>query len=396
MDKALLVGTEVLADLKDNILPFWTSHICDPAGGFFGAVRNDGVPVVTEDKGSVLNARILWTFSCAYRHFGLESHKAIADRAASYFLSHFIDNRHGGVYWSLRPDGTVSNNIKQSYATAFGIYGTAEHYRATGDMNSLEAAKKLFRTLQDKVHDSKWKGYYEVFGDDYNLTDTDGVDGVSGAVKTMNSHIHIMEAYTTLYRIWPDSEVRDALVELVNILQNRLYSKRTGHLILYCDEKWKPLKDIDSFAHDIETSWLLTETADALGIDSMTATIRKQSLQMVDAALSGQRADGVMRDWHDTSGYAGKLSWWAQCETIIGCVNAWQLSGEEKYLDTALKVWSYVKGHFIDHRHGDWLKNLNADGTPLAGDMKVSEWNCPYHSCRMGFEMLNRLPALSL
>lgn len=391
-DKIRLIGSEVLLDLRNNILPFWMNRVCDPADGFYGAVCNDGTPVNAEDRGSVLNARILWTFSSAYRLYGLESYRKIADRARQYFLSHFIDYEHGGVFWSVHPDGTVSNNIKQSYATAFGIYGIAEHYRATGDTKSLETAKMLFRTLQDKVHDNIRKGYYEVFEDDYSLTTTDGVDGVNGAVKTMNSHIHIMEAYTTLYRIWPDMEVRDALSELVSILQNQLYSKETGQLVLYCNEDWKSLKSVESFSHEIETSWLLTETADALEIDSLSEQIRKQSIRMVDEALDkGLRTDGAMRDWQDSSGYSERLSWWAQCETIIGCVNAWQISGDVKYIDTALKVWSYIKLHFIDYIHGDWFKNLNADGTPLAGDMKVSVWNCPYHSTRMGFELLNRL-----
>ena len=190
--------TETSRNLRENILPFWMEKVKDPAGGFYGVVLNDGTPIAGADKGAVLNARILWTFSQAYRLYALEPYRQMANRAADYYVSHFVDPVYGGVYWSLNGDGGIKNPIKQTYAAAFGIYGLAEHFRATGCKKSLQTAIAIYKTLEERVHDKAGMGYIESFQRDYSRSQIKGVDGQESASKTMNTHIHVLEAYTTL------------------------------------------------------------------------------------------------------------------------------------------------------------------------------------------------------
>jgi mannose/cellobiose epimerase-like protein (N-acyl-D-glucosamine 2-epimerase family)/O-glycosyl hydrolase len=394
-DTAEILRTETTKNLKENLLPFWMEKTVDPQGGFYGVVLNDGKAIENAPKGAVLNARITWTFSRAYRQDGLEVYKQMADRAADYYIRHFIDPVYGGVFWQLDCEGHPKETTKQTYACAFGIYGLAEHFRATGDRRSLEAALKLYQTLEEKVHDKGEAGYIESFQRDYTKAPLKGVDGQANASKTMNTHIHILEAYTTLYQVWPDEGLKKNLKELLGILQTKLYNPRTNHLILYCDDHWNPIGEIDSYGHDIETSWLMSEAAAVVGDPVLKKQVDEQAVKMARTALKeGLNADGAMLYEKSPEGMNRRLAWWPQCEAIIGCVNAWQLTGDQSFLDAALKTWTYVKSHFVDQVHGGWFKDLTEDGQPLNAP-KVSDWNCPYHNSRMAFELAERLePAL--
>ncbi|MCR5713618.1 MAG: AGE family epimerase/isomerase [Bacteroidales bacterium] len=386
-----MLARSVERDLTEGILPFWREHTVDPGGGFYGTVAIDGTPRPGDDKGAILNARILWTFSRAYRAYGLPSYREAADRAAVYFRQHFVDPKYGGAFWTVDSEGVMKDATKQIYASAFGIYGLAEHFRATGDPESLAAARELFRFIQDKAHDGTRRGYIEVLARNGSRTDVNGVDGHAGATKTMNTHIHLLEGLTCLYLAWPDPEVKAALKELLEILQTRLYDAGTKHLILYCDDDWKPLEQVASFGHDIETSWLMCEAAEALGEPQLLESVRRQAVEMVDTALAeGLNAEGAMRYERTAAGYRDNLSWWPQCETVIGCINAWQITGRSKYFDAAERCWDFISAHFIDREHGGWYNGLTSDGKP-AREPKASLWNCPYHSARVGFELRTRL-----
>lgn len=381
---------EVESDLVENILPFWMNHTVDPSGGFYGTVLADGTPIEDSDRGTLMTSRILWTFSRAYRQFGLEAYKTMADHAADYLVDFCVDKRYGGIYWMLDRDGAARDASKQTYATAFGIYGLSEHFRATGRRESLDAAVRLYQTLEDKVHDKVNGGYFEIFKRDYTPSDSKGVDGRL-ASKTMNTHIHILEAYTTLYQVWPDQGLKNNLLELLDILGTRLYSPETKHLILFCTDDWKPLERVDSYGHDIETSWLIYEAAVAVGDEDVMERVGKQAVEMVDVALAeGLDGNGAMMYEKSSEGLSARLSWWPQCESVIGCINAWQLTGDRKYYDAAVRTWNYTKEHFIDKEHGGWHKSVRPDGTP-GREPKASTWNCPYHNSRMAFELMHRL-----
>lgn len=392
--------SEVEADLTDNLLPFWMNHAVDPAGGFYGTIFVDGSHAQPAEgrmgrlaeKGSILNARILWTFASAYRIYGYESYREIADRAARYYIDHFIDKKYGGVYWTVDAEGNMSNATKQSYPAAFGIYALSEYFRATGDQESLNAALAIYQTLEKHAHDKAGKGYIEVFNRDYSKAGGEGVDGDHGASKTMNTHIHIMEAYSNLYRVWPDAGLKANIIELLDILNNRLYSPQTKHLILFCKDDWTPLERVDSYGHDIETAWLLCEAAELVGDESLIRRTQQQAVEMTDVALAeGVEPSGVMNYEREAGGKLNnKRSWWPQCETVIGCINAWQITGQKRYFDAATRTWQYIKQHFIDPQYGGWHMLLTEDGKPTQ-EPKGSLWNCPYHNSRMGFELKNRL-----
>lgn len=386
---------EVERNLIENILPFWLENTVDPDGGFYGVVNGDGTAVKHAERGTLMTSRILWTFSRAYREYGLDEYRKMADHAAAYLLDKCIDRKYGGVYWSLDAEGAMKDGSKQTYATAFAIYGLSEHFRATGDRNSLDAAMELYNTLESKAHDRQNKGYFETFKRDYTAGDSKGVDG-RVASKTMNTHIHVLEAYTCLYLAWKDEGLKNNIAELLDVLASRLYSPENRHLILFCTADWKPMERVDSYGHDIETSWLMCEAAEAIGDEEIIARVNRQALDMVDAALAeGLDENGAMMYERSEEGLSRRLSWWPQCETVIGCINAWQLTGDRKYYDAAFRNWNFIKTHFVDNENGGWHKSIKADGTP-GSEPKASTWNCPYHNSRMAFELMSRLVSPSV
>lgn len=383
--------SEVESDLTGNILPFWMDKVTDPAGGFYGTVVNDGTAFPQAPKSAVMNARVLWAFSKAFGKYGLDCYRETADRAADYYISHFIDKEFGGTVWSVTPEGEIKDGTKQSYASAFGIYGLAEHFRATGSQASLDAAIALFRTLEEHSYDKVNGGYFETFNQDWTTPGprTAGLRPV--ATKTMNTQINMMKAYSTLYQVWPDETLRGRIVELMDIFRTKLYDPEGKHLLVNCDDNWNSLEDIHYFGHDIEAAWLLWETADVLKDEDLKMNIRQQVLDLTDEALaSGLTAEGAMQDERTSRGIRARYSWWSQCETMIGCINAWQITGESRYFDTAEKNWEFVKSWFIDRENGGWFKTINKDCQP-AREPKANEWHGPYHNSHFAFEVIERL-----
>lgn len=383
--------SEIESDLIGNILPFWMEKVTDPAGGFYGTVVNDGSAIPQAPKSAVMNARVLWAFSVAYRQYGLESYRKTADRAADYYVKHFIDKEFGGAVWSVSAEGEIKDGTKQSYASAFGIYGLAEHFRATGSLASLNAAINLFRTLENRSHDSVGGGYFETFKRDWTKPEPRFPSRRPVATKTMNTQINVLKAYSALYQVWPDKILRERIVELMDIFRTKLYDKEGKHLLVNCDDNWNSLEEIHYFGHDIETAWLLSETAEILGDEELKEGIRQQVIDLTDEALaSGLVPGGAMQDERTSRGIRERYSWWSQCETIVGCINAWQITGDRKYFDTARKTWDFAKAHFIDKENGGWFKTITKDCQP-APEPKANEWHGPYHNSHMEFELITRL-----
>lgn len=393
-EKADVMRQEILADLTDNILPFWIHYSFDPSGGFYGIVGRDGSGRPDAQKGGVMNSRILWTFSKAYEMYGDIHYLMVADRAQREFLEKFIDHEDGGVYWQIGPDGVPSDSTKRTFAIAYGIYGLVAHHRATGNLKSLDAAIALYRTLEDKVRDKDIDGYVEAFNSDFTEPTGDRPAPGLEALKTMNTHIHIVEAYTQLYKVWAHKGLEERLKAVVEMVTDRIFDAETGHLNPYFDLSWdKAGGAVASYGHDIETAWLLTEAAQACGDDALVRKCRDVSLRLVDTAIEEgfnqekgymmyESRGGILRD---------HASWWCQCETIIGCVDAWQMTGDEAYLDVACRTWDFIKANFVDREYGEWFRTVRADGRPNTREAKASVWNCPYHNSRLGFEMDVRL-----
>lgn len=381
---------EIEQDLKYNILPFWEQYSVDESGGFYGALTYDGSPIVDSDKGCVLNARILWTFSVAYQAFPDSQYLALANRAQQYFIDNFIDKEQGGTYWTLNRDGTPKDKNKQTYGIAFAIYGLSEHYRATQNQKSLEEAIALYRCLENRSFDSVNGGYIESFTRDWKKPNKYGYDGNGVANKTMNTHIHVLEAYTNLYQVWKDEGLRKQLTDLMNVLIENIYNPKTHHLMLYFNDQWESLEDIDSYGHDIETSWLFMETATTLGDAELINKTNEIAIQIVNTTMEqGMNPDGSLIYERKGNRFQRDLSWWCQTEAVNGLLDAWRITEDVKYLDAANNTWNWIKTNMVDYKYGEWYSTVSASGEPDLKGLKASLWRCPYHNSRMGFRVMS-------
>ncbi|MCX6255888.1 MAG: AGE family epimerase/isomerase [Bacteroidia bacterium] len=386
--------TEVSANLTQNILPYWSSRMVDNVnGGFYGRINWNEQVFPDDDKGGILNARILWTFSSAYRILKDSAYLRLATRAKDYISAHFIDKQYGGAYRSVNSKGEPSDTRKQTYTMSFFIYGLAEYYRATGDQEALKKAKEIFEVFEKYALDKESNGYLEVFTRDWQRT-RDRLIGERTAndEKTMNTHLHILEAYTNLYRVWPDRRVEDRLKNLIEIFLNKIIDKKTSHLICFLDKNWNSTSSTDSYGHDIESSWLLYEAANVLGDPVLLARVKETSIKIANAASEGLQPDGSLVYEKDIStGHVNTVrSWWPQAETIVGYMNAFELTGNEKYLDNAINCWNYTKNHFVDSKAGGWFSSVPESGVAGRGD-KAGFWICPYHNGRMCMEIIERV-----
>ena len=384
---------EVSGNLTQNLLPFWSTKMVDyKNGGFFGRINGNNQVFPNEDKGGILNARILWTYSSAYRIFKDTAYLRLATRSKDYIMAHFIDKEFGGAYRSVKSTGEPSDTRKQTYTQSFFIYGLAEYYRATGDKEALAAAKDIFHLFEKYALDKKSGGYFEVYSRDWKRTRDKLIgESTTNDEKTMNTHLHLMEAYTNLYRVWPDKSVGVCLKALVDIFLDKIIDAKTSHLICFLDKDWKKNSAVDSYGHDIESSWLLNEAAGLLGDQALLAKVKDVSIKIANAAAEGLNPDGSLNyEKNLTNGKVStERSWWAQSECIVGYLNAYELTENEKYLDIAINCWNYTKNHFVDNKNGGWFSSVSESG--VARGEKGGFWICPYHNGRMCMEVVERI-----
>jgi mannobiose 2-epimerase len=382
----------VIQEVRENILPFWQGMADKEYGGFYGEADFYGKVHTSADKGCILDSRILWTFSAAYRLFADEQYRAHAARARDFLSAAFLDEAHGGLYWLVDHTGRALNTRKQFYNIAFGIYALSEHYLATGDRSSLELAMSLFDITEQYGRDPSAGGYIEARTcewhdiDDYRLSSKE-----INCPKSMNTHLHILEAYTNLARSGGDERVRAALKTLLRLTMDKIVS-RNGHFELFFDMDWNSLSKEVSYGHDIEGSWLLYEAALAVGDKNLIGEMQQTALMIAEgihtAALD---PNGGLIGGCDGSGHiSAKKEWWPQAEAVIGFYHAYELAGGQKYLDVANSIWDYIQNHFIDRAHGEWHNELGIGNTPDTNMPKAGFWKCPYHNARMCFELIRR------
>lgn len=385
-------------DMEDelrSILQYWMQRMPDQTeGGFFG--RIDGQDIVHPDapKGVVLNSRILWTFSAAYEHTRDAAYLGVATRAFEYLRQKFIDPVYGGVYWSLDHRGAVLQDRKQIYGLSFAIYGLAEFYRVALEQKALDHAIALFRVIEQYSYDPLRKGYLEAFARDWTpLNDLRLSPKDANEKKTMNTHLHVIEAYASLYRVWPDPLLRRRLAGLLEVFEKHIIDAGTGHLELFFDEGWRPRPGILSYGHDIEAAWLLHACAGILGDPAWLEKTRAWSIHIARAAAEGLDADGGL--WYELEN--GRLvrekHSWPQAEAMIGFLNAWQISGERSWLEKSIGSWTFVQQYIRDRQHGEWYWGVMADHRPMPGQDKAGFWKCPYHNSRACIEVSKRIAA---
>lgn len=382
-------------ELKNNILQFWINHsVDDQNGGFYGYISNDLSPDTKHDKASVLNFRILWTFSAAYRYYRDEKYLVMAKRAYDYIIKHFVDDKYSGVYWMLDYRGNPVDTKKQTYSIAFAIYGLSEFYRAAGIKESLDHAVRLCHSIENNIYDAGQKGYMEARARDWSPIPRMSLSGKDmNAEKSMNTHLHVLEAYTNLYRVWKDKSLERSLQELINVTIDHIIDPLTFQFRLFFDRSWTSLSKAVSYGHDIEGSWLLYEAAEVLGNDALLSRVRLISVLMARKVFSDgmDRINGGLFYELENGSLEDFKEWWPQAEAVVGFTNAYQLTGENCYLDAAGSMWEFIDKHIIDKVNGEWFWGTTADGSRIIGDQKAGPWKCPYHNSRMCFEMIERL-----
>lgn len=385
---------EVRKELENDILPFWMNKMVDNVnGGFYGQITGEDVLCPEASKGAILNARILWTFSSAYRILKKESYLEIASRAKDYIIDKFYDKQFGGIYWELDAKGNPTDTKKQIYAIGFAIYGLSEYVRITGDEEVLGYAVKLFEAIEKYSFDSVRGGYFEAFTRDWKpIEDMRLSEKDENESKTMNTHLHVLEAYTNLYRVWKNELLKKQLAHLIDVFLHKILDNDTNHLNLFFDDNWINKYHIMSYGHDIEASWLIHEAAIVLGDQSLLVEVEAIIPKIAKAADEGLNDDGSMiyERFVDKDVIDRELHWWVQAENVVGHVNLYQHYADSKALETASDCWKFIKGKLIDKLNGEWYWSILSDGTINKKDDKAGFWKCPYHNARMCLEIIER------
>ncbi|MEO8403198.1 MAG: AGE family epimerase/isomerase [Chitinophagaceae bacterium] len=392
-DRLIHYKEEVTLELQ-SILTYWSKYTLDlEHGGFYGSVSNSNRPDKTAPKGIVLNSRILWSFSAAFSVSNNSLHLEIATRAFDYILQHFIDKEYGGVYWSVDTNGKMMEGRKQIYGLAFCIYGLAEYYKSTKEEIALTIANQLVDSIEKHSLDKEKGGYIEAFARDWQpLNDLRLSDKDDNEKKTTNTHLHIVEAYANLYQASPTPALREKIINLLEIFDRYLINRKTKHLNLFMDERWQIKSTLQSFGHDIEAAWLLQECAEIINYKLYMDHFREHAILLADGAAQGIDTDGGM--WYEYEPKKEQLirekHSWPQAEAMIGFLNAWQLTGNEKYLLHSLDAWAFVKEHIKDRVNGEWFWGIY-DGYEVIEKDKAGFWKCPYHNSRACLEIMKRI-----
>lgn len=381
-------------ELQGNILPFWSKQMLDNNfGGFIGRIDGNNIVVDEADKGGILNARILWTFSSAFIHTKNKQYLELAERCFNYITNNFFDFEFGGTFWSVSYSGKPSETKKQIYSQAFFIYALTEYYKASGNINSLDKAKQLFQIIEKYSFDNKLNGYLEAYSRDWQLLDDLRLsEKDANEKKTMNTHLHILEAYTNLFRVWKDENLKKQLKNLIEVFIDKIVNKQTNHLGLFFDENWNTNYPVVSYGHDIEASWLIYEAAVVLADENLIKEVRSICLKIAEAACEGLAKDGSLYYEKDNStGHIDKeRHWWVQAEAVVGFVYAYNLTNKVEWLNKAVNCWNYISENLIDTEAGEWFWSVYDNGEINRFEDKAGFWKCPYHNSRMCFEILTK------
>jgi mannobiose 2-epimerase len=378
-----------------NILDFWANHTVDKKfGGFAGEVDANAKIVAGAEKSLVLNARILWTFSAAFNFLKDPKYLELAHRAYNYLVAHFWDQKEGGLFWAVDYKGEVTNDRKQIYGQGFGIYAFSEYYRASGKQESLDYAIKLFELVEKHSYDPQYGGYLEALSgnwepmEDMRLSAKD-----ANSPKSMNTHLHILEPYSNLFRVWKNEMLQERMRSLIKVFLDKVLDNESGHFQLFFDVDWSVQSNIVSYGHDIEGAWLINEAAQLIGDPKLIHETQSRTLKMVNAFLKEGIADGsVLYEKDLDSGVLhAERHWWVQGEALVGLLDAFAHSGDKQYFEAFLKIWDYIKSHVIDHELGGWHGVVQEDGRPSPNGAKGGFWKCPYHNTRALIESIERI-----
>ena len=399
MEKELKTFKEECLKECDDILKWWEKNTLDEKnGGFIGQVDFDMTKHPEADKALVLNSRLLWTFSAAYRVFQKKEYLDLANRAYDYMMEKFIDKKNNGVYWSLDCEGKPKNDRNQIFGLAFVICVLCEYYRATKKQEAIDVSMQLFNSIELKSLDPKHNGYLDAFSNDWKILEDMRLSPTDkNEPKTMNTHLHVLIGYANLYRVHKDEKVKASLTNLINLFFDKIIDTERGALNLFFDFDWTHKSDNDSYGDDMETSWLLWDAVNVLGDEEIIKKAKPIVIKMVEHSLrcAYDKDGGLMSNGKDEKVADTDKCWWVQTETVIALLNAYQLTKEKKYVDDALLTWDFIKKYMIDHKDGEWHGKVSKDDhKPYTDEVKAGAWKCPYHNSRMCMEVAERVDAI--
>lgn len=387
---------ELEQELVNHLLPFWLNKTKDETnGGFIGQINYLNETNSNAPKAAILNFRILWTFSAAYNFKQNPEYLNSAQQSFQYIKEHFIDHEFGGTFWLLDKNGKSINDRKQAYALSFAMYGFSEYYKASGDETAKDLAIQLFHDIENHFYDAENQGYIEALARNWEALEDMRLSGKDmNAPFTMNTHLHILEAYTNLYRIWPNSDLAKALKNLLFIHRDQIMDAETFHLKLFFNRKWESQNDVISYGHDIEAAWLMLEAAKAIDENTIIEEFENILIKISEVTLKkGIHKDGSLLYEGNPEGVIDSdRHWWPQFEAMVGFMNAFEISRDEKYLEVVERLWKFTKSH-LEHESGEWWWRVNEEYLPNVSDDLVGPWKGPYHNSRGMMEVIRILNA---
>ena len=386
-----MLREKVEQNLNNCILPFWKSMIDKEFGGYYGLMDFDLKLDKKAIKGCILNSRILWFFSNAYLTTKDASVLPYADHAYEFLKTYCLDRENGGIFWSMTYDGQVDDSTKHTYNQAFAIYALSSYYDATGKKEALDTAMDIFHIIESKCR--LGDGYGDSYTIDFvpNVNDKLSENNVI-ADKTMNTLLHVCEAYTELYRVSHDPEVQKRLYWTTDEFYNKLYNPELHRLEVFFDADMNSILDLHSYGHDIEATWLIDRALTVLGDAELSAKLAPMIMDLTEQILKvAYENNSVMAECEKGVVLTTRI-WWVQCEAIVGFYNAYQKTNDERFKKVAEDIWDYVEKHLIDPRpNSEWYYDVDADGEPSSRLPILEPWKCPYHNGRMCFEIMNRM-----
>lgn len=382
----------------EQLLQWWMDFMVDQEnGGFYGKVDQNNVAFPQAPKGLVLNSRILYTFSSAYLLTAKAEYLQMADRAYTYLSTYFVDPQDGGFYWSVDEKGTMLDGKKQVYGQAFAIYALSEYYKINSNEKVLALAIATFSLLEKYSFDRQHLGYLEAFTKEWKaIADLRLSAKDLNEQKSMNTHLHVIEAYSNLYQVWKNEGLAIAIKKLLTNFSNHIIDPVSKQLQLFFTANWEVRSNLVSFGHDIEAAWLLQEAAESIADPEKIHQFKNIALQMSKASTKGLAENGGL--WYeydkDTQHWIKEWHWWPQAEAMVGFFNAWQISKDERFLQHSLQSWAFIKQHLRDSKNGEWYWGVHADYSLMEGEDKAGFWKCPYHNGRACIELIKRMEGL--
>lgn len=382
---------EIEEHLKTRLIPFWESLKDQKYGGYYGWLGYDLKLDKEYEKGCILNSRILWFFSSAYELLKEKNLKEDADHAYEFLKNYCIDREYGGVFWSVTYDGKPKDTTKHTYNQAFAIYALSSYYNATGCKDAFDIARGLQLIIEEKMTDEY--GYLEAFTRDFRPESNEKLseNGVL-AEKTMNTLLHVFEAYTEFYRVTKDPFTGERLRFMMDLFADKVYNRELKRQEVFFDRTWNSLIDLYSYGHDIETSWLMDRGLEVLADPAYTEKLAPITAEIAEAIYEKAYVNHSLMNEAEKGVDDTTRVWWIQAETVVGFINAWQKKpGEKKFLQAAEDVWECIRKYLVDPREGsEWFWCVEADGTPIHKPI-VEPWKCPYHNGRMCMEVIRRM-----